>query len=513
MKHFFPVFVLFLAMAAVSPAAYAGADPSILQATNLLNDVDWNSDGTITEDEAYYQFDDGNYQWEHPEILIFKDGSDVTGTELVQGCHYIVKSTVYNNGDAAASGVKVTMGIAGTGTGQEYTELGQQTIDLEAGASKQLEYPWHATTSGHQCLQVNVEFDGDADDTNNYGQRNTNTLESLPGATISRKMLILNHLRVKPSKGGKPIVTDTTAFAMKAFVRLDKANDTATNRDRVKVSLQPRMFVLKGKAGQMVDVKITLDKSLPQGADVLVTVRAIAANLGGRILDGVTYRLKVLAGTSTETGTTETGTTETGTTEGTTEGTTDTGTTEGTTETGTTDDSDTSEETGDADDWGLADEGTTEVTEGETTTEETGTAVDSASGTAGVTGNGPKKPVPPRMKKENVEKRIQEFADKNGYTVERDSNGVLQVKDSQGNPVECPLPVVSGLSQDQISNRIKGFAKRNNLTVEQGEDGKPVLKDASGNEVKAPIKRIIGLPRPPKPASATTEATPTQETE
>jgi hypothetical protein len=438
----------------LSSVVNAAADPAFLMATIENNDWDIDGDGEISEDEVYYTFDEpysGVLECNHPEIKIFKGGKDVTGKEFVQGSNYVIQVKVYNEGDELAQDVNVALGYADLGVGQEYLEISSQTVEIEAGESKELEFSWHPGVSGHQCLQVTISCDDDSDEGNNYAQRNLDITESTPGAVLHKKMIVRNKLRVKPTQSGGLVISDANAFAMRSFVRFVGSYDSAINRQRVKVSIKPRMFVLKGKQGQIVDVKITLDEQIPEGETVKVNIKAIAPG-SGRIVDGVIWSFPIIAGSSSNDEESGDGV--------------------------EVSDEEVEEAVEDSvDDLGLDEEGEIEDDE---------EASDDAA------------EIPERMKKENVEARIEEFAENHELlSTSEDENGRLRLINKDGEFVRTPLPVYSGLSPEEIENLINEFGLEHNLNTVGDSNGKPVYYlNSEGEKFGIPIRRILGLPRP-----------------
>ncbi len=272
-------------------SAFAGADPAILQATATQS---YDSDGDGVGDTEYASFEGtDNYSWENPDITIYKkqNGADVTGKELSQGTEYMVKCVVYNYGDTDASAVTATLGYAYSGTGQDFEDIGDQSVDVAAGSSTEVIYYWHPVESGHFCLDINLTYDSDENTENNWGQRNTEISEATLGDTIRRRFFVANKIRVINTADGVK-VQGVSTLRMAAFVRLDKANDTQANRDLVKVRLTPQQFNLKGKSGRWVKVFTAFDKELPDGCTVFVNVQSRGV-VSGRIMNRITIRYTV----------------------------------------------------------------------------------------------------------------------------------------------------------------------------------------------------------------------------
>ena len=274
---------------------FAGADPAILQATEeKLGDFD----GDGTEETTYYTFagyDEEYAQWENPEIRIFKkqNGKEVTGEELSQGTEYRVSCLVHNYGDETAHGVSATLGWADFGTGQDFTDVGTKSTDVEAGAEETLWFDYRATASGHICLQVTLSCDDDENDDNNWGQRNTNTADTTPGKTVVRRFIVQNKLKVFPDGSGGVKIVDVSDIVMKAFVRiLPRRYNTEENRNYVKVTMNPKSFRLKGRQNRLITSNVTFDKELPTPCTILVNYRAIGRH-SGRLVDGCTVRFFV----------------------------------------------------------------------------------------------------------------------------------------------------------------------------------------------------------------------------
>lgn len=98
----------------------------------------------------------------------------------------------------------------------------------------------------------------------------------------------------------------------------------------------------------------------------------------------------------------------------------------------------------------------------------------------------------------DFEKKIQEFADKEGFKTERDDQGHLLVKDKDGKVVPLPKDLQpkglgEGPSPEQIAafeKDIQAFADKNGYTTERDDQGRLVVKDKDGKAVALP-KEIL----------------------
>ncbi|NLI75676.1 MAG: hypothetical protein GX442_04445 [Candidatus Riflebacteria bacterium] len=110
------------------------------------------------------------------------------------------------------------------------------------------------------------------------------------------------------------------------------------------------------------------------------------------------------------------------------------------------------------------------------------------------TGVPPSLPPPPIfLTVEQVEARIQAFADSRGFTTERAPDGKLVVRDQAGNLVPLP-PGTIPLPIEEAERGLADFARSIGGTTERGAGGALVVKGPDGKEIPPP-----GWPPPLRP--------------
>jgi subtilisin family serine protease len=91
-----------------------------------------------------------------------------------EGVPTTLRAAIYNDGSAEATDFLVTFGYYEFGTGtQLFHEIETKRVDRVAGyASETVECAWTPVGSGHQCIQVTIQYGLDTEHGNNVTQRN-----------------------------------------------------------------------------------------------------------------------------------------------------------------------------------------------------------------------------------------------------------------------------------------------------------------------------------------------------
>jgi len=118
--------------------------------------------------------------WDNPDIQLYLNGSPVSSNLLLAGTTYEVVAQIWNNStDAPVVGLPVAFSFLEFGVATVSVPIGSTSIDL--GVKGGANCPSYATmlwttptTSGHYCLQVQLQPVDDSNTLNNLGQENTN---------------------------------------------------------------------------------------------------------------------------------------------------------------------------------------------------------------------------------------------------------------------------------------------------------------------------------------------------
>ncbi|MEU2042715.1 hypothetical protein [Nocardia niwae] len=118
--------------------------------------------------------------WDNPDIQLYRNGTPVPSSALEADTEYDIVARVWNNStEAPIVGMPVRFSYLSFGVGTQAHSIGETAVDLgvkggpnhPAFARTQWRTP---VTTGHYCLQVQLDWRDDANPANNLGQENTN---------------------------------------------------------------------------------------------------------------------------------------------------------------------------------------------------------------------------------------------------------------------------------------------------------------------------------------------------
>ncbi len=118
--------------------------------------------------------------WNNPDIQLYRNGVPVSSNQLEIDTDYQIVATIYNNStEAPAVGMPVEFSYLDFGIGTTKIGIGATTVNLPVKGSPnhpvKAAIDWRTPhEAGHYCLQVNLDWDDDANPKNNLGQENTN---------------------------------------------------------------------------------------------------------------------------------------------------------------------------------------------------------------------------------------------------------------------------------------------------------------------------------------------------
>ena len=152
--------------------------------------------------------------WDNPDIQLYEGLSQVSSHELDPARTYSIRAQIWNGStEAPAVNMLVRYFYLSFGAGALKHYIGQTLVDVPvkgaAGLPALAEVPWTTpSTSGHYCIQVELDWPDDANPHNNLGQENVNVKKlNSPNATFE---FVLRN----PSAFGRRLTMQADTYAL-----------------------------------------------------------------------------------------------------------------------------------------------------------------------------------------------------------------------------------------------------------------------------------------------------------
>jgi hypothetical protein len=280
---------IMLAIRSEKPAAESKSNPGLLQPQYF------DADGAAYFDEAQTV-----PSWMHPEIRILSlpGGIDVTDTGIHEDGKYEMQVKIHNSGSQTAENVSVSGLYCEYGVTSDFKPFGKPFLIEKIAPGEAVEAQIRAVSNvaGHVCVKATVSCAGDADLSDNQGQRNLWIESADPGKTVIREMLVTNQALVK-QKNGKWDIEPISRLRLISRVKIfPDGMNTPQNQAMVRIETNPPTISFDDTARvsrEKARVSVNFDKKLPANIKVEVSVRPVSSE-GKLLMDGCTWHFNLI---------------------------------------------------------------------------------------------------------------------------------------------------------------------------------------------------------------------------